>query len=876
MKECPTCKLCFSDSDDFCPADGNVLTFVFAGNVILEDRYKLEQCIGRGGMGIVYRGRHLLLKTLHAIKVILPELAGGDPGLVRRFRQEAMVAASIRHQNIVTVTDFGVVGEKMPFIVMDFIKGELLHDLLEREGRLAPSKALEIITAVGAGVGTAHQQGIIHRDLKPLNIILQDNLPLAEGLKILDFGLAKIKSGDVFGSFVLAQTTGLMGSPYYMAPEQWSEEEPDTRADIYSIGIILYQMLAGVLPFRGPSVPVIMKKHMFDQPPAFSSMGADVPPKIDSVVRRCLEKDPANRPQTVEELITELRTAVANLQTTPITAQVADTIRTPKRRSTRASKDKAIQSDPTVRSSRAPRSAKANAEDEALRRQAEQDQLLQQARARAEEETRKRAEQERLLHEARAQAEAEARKRAEQEKLLEEARIQAEARRKQAEQERLLQEARAKAEAEERNRAEHERLLAAERERAEAESKRRAELEQKLHEERARAEAERRRHEDLANRFAEERQRADSSGDNLAFPPSTLAKLDETNPPQSFHPLTLPQMSLHPEAFIAASNPTLNTETSSATHADSSPYLKAHDTMAESIAPVMPVAVPDEVISPPPPSSRTPLFVGIGVAAVLLVIAVGVGIYLMMPSPQSDAPTATVPAPANMVSISGGKFLMGREIGSGTFRPVEGPPHEVTVSGFFMDKTEVTSSQYSECVKAGDCRKPREWKTNDAPVGQEQWPVTGVSFFDAQGFASWRSKKEGAEYRLPSEDEWEFAARSGNNENLYPWGKTWADGMANLGGRKALQPVGSFVQGASSQGVLDLIGSVWEWTSSKASKYPNHPEPLASQDENKIVIRGGSYGNDVTGEESVTAASRRFLDPSTANAYVGFRLVRSK
>ena len=158
---------------------------------------------------------------------------------------------------------------------MDFIKGELLHDVLEREGKLPPLRVLEIISAIGAGVSTAHQQGIVHRDLKPLNVIIQDGLPMSEGLKILDFGLAKIKSGDVFGSFVLAQTTGLMGSPYYMAPEQWSEEEPDARADIYSMGIMLYQMLAGQVPFRGPSGPVIMKKHMFDLPPTFASLGVN-------------------------------------------------------------------------------------------------------------------------------------------------------------------------------------------------------------------------------------------------------------------------------------------------------------------------------------------------------------------------------------------------------------------------------------------------------------------------------------------------------------------------------------------------------------------------------------------------------------------------
>src|SRR6185436_5984166 len=120
---------------------------------------------------------------------------------------------------------------------------------------MPPERAWELIAAIAAGIGAAHRQKIVHRDLKPLNIMLQDDSSVAEGLKILDFGLAKIKSGDLLGSFVQAKTSGLMGSPFYMAPEQWSDDEPDARADIYSLGIILYQMLAGEVPFKGSSIP---------------------------------------------------------------------------------------------------------------------------------------------------------------------------------------------------------------------------------------------------------------------------------------------------------------------------------------------------------------------------------------------------------------------------------------------------------------------------------------------------------------------------------------------------------------------------------------------------------------------------------------------
>src|SRR5207253_5908615 len=189
---------------------------------------------------------------------------------------------------------------------------------------LPPTLALEIISAIGAGVAAAHKQGIIHRDLKPLNVMFQAGLPTAEAVKVLDFGLAKIKSGELLGSFVQAKTSGLMGSPFYMAPEQWSDEEPDVRADIYSLGVILYQMLGGDVPFKGTGIPSIMKKHLTAAPPTFSSLGVSVPPSIEAVVRHALEKDADNRPQSVDAFIGELRDAVAQTSASLNRTQMAE------------------------------------------------------------------------------------------------------------------------------------------------------------------------------------------------------------------------------------------------------------------------------------------------------------------------------------------------------------------------------------------------------------------------------------------------------------------------------------------------------------------------------------------------------------------------
>src|SRR5215216_6277321 len=253
MKECNECHRCFSDDFNNCPDDGNKLSVSLRGTPLLDGRYQLERRLGEGGMGIVYKAQHSYLKTTHAIKVILPDLVGHDPKFGTRFRQEAMIAAAIRHPNIVLVTDFGISEYVQPFLVMEFIKGRSLQDIFAKKGTVPPEISLQIMEAICAGVGTAHRQGIIHRDLKPLNIMLQDDQPINEAVKVLDFGLAKIRSSEMFGSFVQAQTTALMGSPLYMAPEQWSEQEVDSRTDIYSLGVILYQMLAGQVPFKGSS-----------------------------------------------------------------------------------------------------------------------------------------------------------------------------------------------------------------------------------------------------------------------------------------------------------------------------------------------------------------------------------------------------------------------------------------------------------------------------------------------------------------------------------------------------------------------------------------------------------------------------------------------
>src|SRR5215207_1407576 len=313
MKECPACYRCFADHLNHCPADGDRLKFLINLDTTLDERYLLERKLGQGGMGLVFKAHHKFIKTQHAIKVILPDLVGNDPSLAARFRQEAMAAAAIRHPNTVSVTDYGVLQGTTPYLVMEFVEGRSLHDILAEQKRLSPVAAVEIMLAVCAGVAAAHRQGIVHRDLKPLNIMFRPGEPPGETLKVLDFGLAKIKSGELLGSFVAAQTQGMMGSPYYMAPEQWSDEDIDVRADIYSLGVILYQMIAGDVPFKGKSVPSIMSQHLNAAPVSLAERGVEVPPLLERAVQHALEKDPGKRPQSVEEFVAELREAMPHL-----------------------------------------------------------------------------------------------------------------------------------------------------------------------------------------------------------------------------------------------------------------------------------------------------------------------------------------------------------------------------------------------------------------------------------------------------------------------------------------------------------------------------------------------------------------------------------
>ncbi len=705
----------------------------------------LERRLGEGGMGIVYKAHHKFLKTTRAIKIIKPELVGNDPSFAKRFHQEAMAAAAIGHPNIISVPDFGFLEEKVPFIVMEYVEGISLQDLMTNEGRFTPEKALEYIRVIASAVGAAHANGIVHRDLKPLNIMIQKSGSVREQIRILDFGLAKIKSADLLGSFVGAKTTGIIGSPYYMAPEQWSDEETDKKCDIYSLGIILYQMLTGDVPFKGSSIPAIMKKHLMTAPPPLAISGTGISPQLERVVYHALEKDPANRTASADDLVAELEQAVADSSSAK-----------PKTRGRPRAKAKATvapvppQNEPVLDQ---PHSLGANVvEDKPSQVSSPDLNTIVKPISHAQ------------LDPVSSQT--------------------------------SIQEAEAKLSSSE------------------------ADLLRKATEE-ARRKAEAR-----ALREVEE------SGD--------LSIVTGVSPRTSLPPQPGPGRVLVGQHSVTGS------------------LFRKRFVVPLSVAALITVAI----------GLFTFIYVGQGTEV----------------QPPKEEIKTVKPPPRSMVLIDGGVFTMG----SNSAGEEQKGEHVVTVKPFYMDKHEVTNEEYAKFIKeknrpapAIDEKDPvakgtnwwKPWNGNNPPAGREKWPVSNVTPRDAEEFAAWLSERDGVKYRLPSEEEWEYAARNGSKGSLFPWGDSWIDGRANLNQKASPTDVGSFPDGATQLGLLDMVGNVWEWTSSRAKNYDGSP---VADDPNGRIRRGGSFAEKIKDHFGNSTDRNWYKDDNYKFPTIGFRLARDK
>ncbi len=277
---------------------------------VVHGKYRITDVLGAGGMGRIYRAEQMPLGRPVALKVLHQELdAKKDKGdFQKRFLLEAATCAKLTHPNIVVVYDYGRLDEVSPreayFMAMEFVEGETLHEALAAEGVFAPPRAMRIAREIARGLREAHRQGAVHRDLKPSNVMLTQGGE-GEGVKVLDFGLVKLIRDD---SEVMTREDVFIGSPRYMAPEQIHRAPVDGRADLYALGIILYQMLTGHVPFEGENPVQTLMGHVSEPvPPLRPPPGTELPPGLEAVVMRCLEKDPDRRFPNADTLIHALQ-----------------------------------------------------------------------------------------------------------------------------------------------------------------------------------------------------------------------------------------------------------------------------------------------------------------------------------------------------------------------------------------------------------------------------------------------------------------------------------------------------------------------------------------------------------------------------------------
>jgi eukaryotic-like serine/threonine-protein kinase len=274
---------------------------------ILDGKYELIKLLGEGGMGAVYEATHLLIGRRLAVKFLHVQYATNQE-VITRFQREAQAASKIQHEHIIEVTDMGATADKTPYIVMEYLEGRDIKALLGEVGPLPPRRASHIMLQALSGLQAAHDVEIIHRDLKPENIYVINKSGNPDYVKLLDFGISKFRSLEGEGVKGLTQTGTVLGTPYYMSPEQArGDQNISTRSDIYAMGVILYQMLSGQLPFDAPNYNALLIKILTEEPPDLLTLNPDIPVEMVDAVRKAMSRNPADRFQDCVEFQQVLR-----------------------------------------------------------------------------------------------------------------------------------------------------------------------------------------------------------------------------------------------------------------------------------------------------------------------------------------------------------------------------------------------------------------------------------------------------------------------------------------------------------------------------------------------------------------------------------------
>ena len=321
MKYCPSCKTKYEDTVGFCPTHGEVLEDDPSSLVdtVLDGQYQVEALLGKGGMGAVYRARHILLGDRVAIKILPPEVRTNAEWL-RRFQREGQAARRFRHPNAVTVYDLRTTSDGTVYMVMEYVEGHTLGDEIKRRGRLSPPEVVEVLEPIMSVLNTAHSMGVVHRDLKPDNIMIGKSNDGGERvIKLLDLGIAKMREiagSDAGSNTALTMAGQVLGTPHYMSPEQWGEiprdgdSEIDGRADIYSLGIVCYEMIVGKRPYTGQTLFELRREHISVVPPPVYETVPGVPRAFGDAITQATAKDRGDRFATAGDFAAHLRAAV--------------------------------------------------------------------------------------------------------------------------------------------------------------------------------------------------------------------------------------------------------------------------------------------------------------------------------------------------------------------------------------------------------------------------------------------------------------------------------------------------------------------------------------------------------------------------------------
>lgn len=294
MKSCGTCQEEFDDRRVFCPNDGATLEPASDPmiGIVLDGKYRIEERLGRGGMGAVYRARHLLIGDTVAIKVLRTDLAESRDA-VERLRREARAARHLRNPHVIQVIDFSATADGLVYLVMDFVDGQSLRELLARESRLEPVRAAVLVTQIAGALDDAHAHGIVHRDLKPDNVMVETLADGSEFVRVLDFGIAKL-GGDTRPSTLTADDV-ILGTPCYLSPEQCGAGEVGGWSDVYSLGVLAYELVTGRVPFDGAKPTEVARKHLFSEPRPPGELAPGLGEQAEATILKAMAKEPEDR-----------------------------------------------------------------------------------------------------------------------------------------------------------------------------------------------------------------------------------------------------------------------------------------------------------------------------------------------------------------------------------------------------------------------------------------------------------------------------------------------------------------------------------------------------------------------------------------------------